>query len=137
MKPKVLLAEDASDLQRCYQWGLEDEDFDVKAVSSAPELRALAPGFDALVVDARLLSTKELEGIVVVGELLRSNSISPRVPIVFISSLDLEHPWVADRLNGCGVPADRYIWLLKPFQTEFLAMKIREQLGIRGVADGA
>lgn len=131
MMAKVLLAEDTRTLRQCYTWGLEDEGYEVKAVATADELKTSATDADVLVVDARLPSHEKMEGIASIGELLRENRIAARVPIIFISILDADDSWVVDKLQRSGIPPDRYIWLLKPFEVELLARRIELSLSQR------
>lgn len=91
-------------------------------------LREQAPAADALVIDAMLkIDPPEFNGVDAIVDMVTSGLIKPDVPIIFISA---ERKQVAMRksrfltLHGMR----RYTWLVKPFDIDFLILKIRKEL---------
>jgi CheY-like chemotaxis protein len=79
---------------------------------------------DALVVDARLVREPgREEGLATVAKLLDEGVVAPEVPVIFISVLPEQAPLFQRSLS---LPAlrGRYVWLQKPFETEFLLSTI-------------
>ncbi len=94
-------------------------------VSEPSGIRAHAAEADALVVDCKLTADAPDEGITTVAKLIQDRMLSPSVPIVFISNWEEDyaqfHRLKRDALRG------RYVFIRKPFQSEYLLAQIRRE----------
>jgi two-component system OmpR family response regulator len=112
---RVLIVEDEAATRGLLERGLREELFHVEGVGDATsaELRAVAGGFDAIVLDVIL---PDHDGFTVCRR-LRTRGID--TPILLLTGRNC----LADRVRGLDVGADDY--LAKPFAFEELMARLR------------
>jgi two-component system OmpR family response regulator len=125
--PRLLIAEDDSQLRDVLRRTLQEEGFEVRAVGTGKELLELSSSTapDALIVDIGLPDSDGRD----VCQALRSHGV--QVPVLFLTARDA----LVDRLGGFGVGGDDYV--TKPFDLEELVARLRALLrrGGAGAAD--
>jgi two-component system, OmpR family, response regulator len=124
--PKLLIAEDDSQLRDVLMRTLREEGFEVRAVGTGTELLELSSSTapDALIVDIGLPDSDGRD----VCQALRSHGM--QVPVLFLTARDA----LVDRLSGFGAGGDDYV--TKPFDLEELVARLRALLR-RGGAERA
>jgi two-component system, OmpR family, response regulator len=121
--PKLLIAEDDSQLRGVLSRTLREEGFDVRAVATGGELLELSSAKppDALIVDVGLPDSDGRD----VCQALRSHGV--HAPVLFLTARDA----LVDRLSGFGAGGDDYV--TKPFDLEELVARVRALLRRAGV----
>jgi two-component system, OmpR family, response regulator len=116
--PKLVIAEDDSQLRDVLMRSLREEGFEVRGVATGSELLELSSSTapDALIVDIGLPDSDGRD----VCQALRSNGL--HVPVLFLTARDA----LVDRLGGFDAGGDDYV--TKPFDLEELVARLRALL---------
>ncbi len=114
MKRRILVVDDESDIREILSFNLENEGYDVEAVSSAEEaLKVLAPDHALILLDVMMGG---MSGYRMAEKLRREGNI---VPIIFLTAKDTEN----DMLTGFSVGGDDYI--SKPFSLKEVSARVK------------
>ncbi|WP_430884550.1 response regulator transcription factor [Fusibacter sp. JL216-2] len=117
MTPKILIAEDDTDIRELIRMHLEKDDYRVEAADNG--LKALemfkSSHFDLIILDIMMPG---LTGI----ELLRHIRQTSEVPVLMLTARDADH----DKILGLDLGADDYI--TKPFSIFELSSRVRAHL---------
>lgn len=128
---KVLLIEDAPEMQRLYQLGLQKEGYEVEVVGSAGEgLTRVSSGvtYDVILLDLMLMGMSGLDFL----EQSKIHQVSPGTKVIVLTNID--NPEVVERVKAQGV--DDYL-LKSETEPKKLAEIIRKLQASGTVASGA
>ena len=117
MKKRILVVDDERDICEILAFNLENEGYDVEAVSSAEEaLSTLTPQHDLILLDVMMGG---MSGYHLAERLRREGNT---VPIIFLTAKDTEN----DMLTGFSVGGDDYI--SKPFSLKEVSARVKAVL---------
>jgi len=120
---RVLLVDDDPDLLSALQQVLQSAGFEVVATTSGAEALAVVAELppDAAILDVIMPSSSGLE----ILSQLRSNPITARIPVIFLSGLSSSK----ERIRGLAAGADDF--LVKPFEPAELILRLKKLLALR------
>ncbi len=116
---KILVVDDEEDICEILQYNLETEGYEVSTAYSAEEVLPLRVNeYDLILLDVML---GEMSGFQLARK-LKENSITSRIPIIFITALDGED----DMVKGLNIGADDYI--SKPLSMKEVKARVKAVL---------
>ncbi len=117
MGKRILVVDDERDICEILSFNLENEGYEVEAVSSAEEaLRTLTPDHALILLDVMMGG---MSGYHLAEKLRREGNV---VPIIFLTAKDTEN----DMLTGFSVGGDDYI--SKPFSLKEVSARVKAVL---------
>ena len=120
MTTRILVADDDAGYLFPIRNLFEDYGYEVLEATDRAQVVGHGRNADVWIIDVRL-PTGEMEGILAVQELVEQG-IRPRHPVVFISVIPAS--FAAEKLAPLNGKVD-YEWVEKPFELEFLLVKIQ------------
>jgi DNA-binding response OmpR family regulator len=113
---RILVVDDEEDLCEILQFNLETEGYVVEVAYSAEEaLKLDVASFHLILLDVMM---GEMSGFKM-ARLLRDNSQTAKIPIIFLTARDTEN----DKLTGFNIGADDYI--PKPFSIREVVARVK------------
>ncbi|MEA4984799.1 Transcriptional regulatory protein WalR [bioreactor metagenome] len=113
---RILVVDDEEDLCEILQFNLETEGYVVEVAYSAEEaLKLDVSSFHLILLDVMM---GEMSGFKM-ARLLRDNSQTAKIPIIFLTARDTEN----DKLTGFNIGADDYI--PKPFSIREVVARVK------------
>lgn len=113
---RILVVDDEEDLCEILQFNLETEGYVVEVAYSAEEaLKLDVSSFHLILLDVMM---GEMSGFKM-ARLLRDNSQTAKIPIIFLTARDTEN----DKLTGFNISADDYI--PKPFSIREVVARVK------------
>lgn len=121
-QPVVLVADDTEGYRYPLSNILKDNQYKVLEAESVEEVEKLAGEAQIWIIDVRLPSQKE--GIEVVRKLIIEKKCKPKFDVIFISVLTQ-----ADCDSELENFPEKYNWIEKPFEPEYLLEIVNEMTG--------
>jgi CheY-like chemotaxis protein len=133
---KILIAEDSPSMMMVIEHRLKKEGFETIPVNHAQGIIDHGLTVDSLVIDVRLPANDEdmqsphlrPMGIEAVGWLIEKKNLPENVPIIFISVWEETEATVQRALKSHSDLKNRYVWIQKPFELDFLVYYIKDRL---------